>query len=192
MKKKEIINHLLLVNSDALFAEEAYRLIIGRPSDPDGLKSTLDRLKTGASRETIIVGMFFSPEAAQRNNEEFQLSWLEKITILLWKKRQNIYSWLRAIRHLASIRIKQAASFNLIFDLQNNLSAQEHNLTELHDNMTGLQKVLNQQLLQHAKQIESRVIYFQLMEAQAQQRRLDQFFFDTRQKKSLSSDKKNM
>ncbi|MCB2183984.1 MAG: methyltransferase domain-containing protein [Desulfobulbaceae bacterium] len=186
MNKKELLAHLLQLEADDLFIEEAYRLILGRLPDPAGLKSSLARLKMGTSREAVVVDFLLSAEAAQSKSKEVQLTRLEKIKTYMWKKRHDIRSWLRSMRNLSrSTMLQNPFLFDdLIFDLQNKLSSHNHQLSDLQRQL--------QILPQYAEQIKSEVIHFQHMEAQAQQRRLDQFFFDARQELRLAENKESV
>jgi hypothetical protein len=50
---------------DRQFVELAYRLILGRPADPDGLAHHLDRLRRGVSRREVAFGLGNSSEAKE-------------------------------------------------------------------------------------------------------------------------------
>jgi glycosyltransferase involved in cell wall biosynthesis/2-polyprenyl-3-methyl-5-hydroxy-6-metoxy-1,4-benzoquinol methylase len=189
---KEQLANLLLIEGDEHFVKEAYRLILGRVADPGGLQDCLFKLRAGVSRETVIVDMLFSPEASQQRQGSIQLTRKGKIAISLWKKGRNLRFWLGAIRHLAGSRRQLAISFDHLGELQKNMltkmANQQEQLSNQQEQLSGLQNDLSCRLQQNAEKVRSEVVHFQLMEAQAQQRRLDQFIFDARHDLSLAND----
>ena len=57
----------LMMYHDRQFVELAYRLILGRAAEPDGLSHYLARLRNGDSRREIAFGLANSAEAREKN-----------------------------------------------------------------------------------------------------------------------------
>ena len=193
LQYKEKLVNLLLISGEEHFVKEAFRLILGRVADPTGLQFNLSRLRAGVSRETVIADMLFSPEASQQKQGSIQLTRKGKIKISLWKRGRNLRSWLGAIRHLADSRRQLATIPSQLSELQKNMLTDMANyqeqLTNHQEKLLELQTDLSCRLQQNAEKVRSEVVHFQLMEAQAQQRRLDQFIFDARHDLSLATEK---
>lgn len=174
MTRKDDIKYLLGIKDDMLFIEESYRILLERRPDPDGINYIMAAIRTGTSKKTIINSMHLSPEAAELRQGHTLLSGIEKMAIRLWMKGQAIYSWLNALRHLSDTRIQTAQLLIQIRDLRESIIP------------------LQERVMEKFEKLKAQVLYVQNMEAQAQQRRLDQFFFDSRQAFKPSPDEKDI
>ena len=181
LRKQELMDQLSLIDTDDLFIKKAYELILNREAGHEELEVMLVQLKLGVSKKNIIVNMLLSPEKAKNNKGGVQLTWLEKKTTFLWKKWHYFCSRLKVIRNFFGATLVQNKSFDqLIFGLQQSLSSHNRQFTDIRNRL--------QVLPEYVEQIKSKILFFQHQEAQAQQRRLDQFFFDIRQELRLTRD----
>ncbi|MGD9826999.1 methyltransferase domain-containing protein [Desulfobacter sp.] len=178
MTKKKTIQKLTYelnqLDEDQAFLKQAYQLILGRQASDEELQFLQYQLETGITRKIIITNLLLSPEHAQLNNKGVHLPWLKKKKLLIWKKWQALLSRIKAIQTLSQATALQNQSFDrLVFNHNKDIAALRKELS-----------TLNRQI----EEIKSDIFFFLNQEAQAQQRRLDQFFFDVRQELRVSKD----
>ncbi len=160
---QELTSELDQLDDDQAFLRQAYQLILGRQASDDELQFLQHRLDAGVARKIVIANLLLSPEYAQLNKKSVQLSWLEKKQLLIWK------NW-----HALLSRIKAIHTFGrLVFNYAKDPAFMKKDVLSL-----------NRQV----EEIKSNLFFFLNQEAQAQQRRLDQFFFDVRQELRASKD----
>jgi len=176
---KKLTLELNRFDDDQYFLRQAYQFILGRQANDDELQFLQYQLETGIRRKIIISNMLLSPEHAQLDNKSIQLSWLEKHKLLIWKKWYGLLSRIKAIQTVSQATVLQNQSFDrLVFSHNNDIASLEKAVSVLEKAMASL----NCQI----EEIKSNILYFLNQEAQAQQRRLDQFFFDVRQELRVS------
>ena len=157
------MSELNRLNDDQAFLRQAYQLILGRQASDGELQFLQHLLETGVTRKIVIANLLLSPEHAQLNKKGVQLSWLEKKKLLIWKKWHALLSRIKAIQTID----------RLIFNYDKDTASLKKDVFSL-----------NHQV----EDIRSNMFFFLNQEAQAQQRRLDQFFFDVRQELRVSKD----
>lgn len=171
---QELTSELNRFNDNQAFLKQAYQLILGRQPSDGELQFLQYQLETGITRKIIITNLLLSPEHAQLNNKGVHLPWLEKKKLLIWKKWHALLSRIKAIRTFSQATALQNQSFDrLVFNHNKDIAALRKELS-----------TLNRQI----EEIKSDIFFFLNKEAQAQQRRLDQFFFDVRQELRASKD----
>jgi hypothetical protein len=67
----------LLALHDATFVRAAYRSLLGRPADDEGMRFYVGRLRAGVSKDQVVLELADSPEATQRG--EFTLPGLQAL-----------------------------------------------------------------------------------------------------------------
>lgn len=157
------MSELNRLNDDQAFLKQAYQLILDRQASDDELQFLQHRLDAGVSRKVVIANLLLSPEHAQLNKKRLELSWLEKKKLFIWKTWYALLSRIKTIYIFGRLVLKYAKDPAYIKKEMLSLNRQ-------------------------AEEIKSNLFFFLNQEAQAQQRRLDQFFFDVKQELRVSKD----
>ncbi|HAR34483.1 MAG TPA: hypothetical protein DCR95_10500 [Desulfobacter sp.] len=178
---QKLTSELNRFNDDQSFLKQAYQLILGRQASDEELQFLQYQLETGITRKIIITNLLLSQEHAQLNRETVQLPWLEKKKLLIWKKGHALLSRIKAIQAFSQATAVQNQSFDrLIFNHNKAITSLKKKVSSLQKEVSGL----NRQI----EEIKPNTLFFLNQEAQAQQRRLDQFFFDVKQELKMSKD----
>ncbi|WP_289020738.1 class I SAM-dependent methyltransferase [Desulfobacter postgatei] len=178
---QEVTSELNRIDDDLSFLRQAYQLILGRQANDGELQFLQYQLETGVTRKIVISNLLLSPEHAQLNKKNVELPWIEKKKLLVWKKWHTLLSKIKTIQTFSQATAVQNQSFDrLVFNYNKAIASLEKEVSGLKREISGL----NRQI----EEIKPNILFFLNQEAQAQQRRLDQFFFDVRQELRVSKD----
>ena len=112
----------LLAMQDAQFVACAYISILGRPVDPDGLRTYLGHVRGGADKAELVLEIAASPEA--QDSPGIKLAGLDLLAQRTRRNRPSFFS-----RRISSL-IK-----NSLMPLQRRIDACDYRITELEESL---------------------------------------------------------
>ena len=129
----------LLKLHDEAFVTGAYKVLLGRPPDPEGLENYLRQIRAGTQKSQIVAELAGSPEGRSRSAE------LPGLGSLIAEHRKGARSfWLRIFRRLSSTPTERIE--RQLRAIDNRLYMMEQRAAEQNRQMAALLIVLTQGL----------------------------------------------
>ncbi|QFG79584.1 DUF4214 domain-containing protein [Acidithiobacillus sp. 'AMD consortium'] len=153
MAVKHIVELFALDGRD--FITEAYRNLLKREPDEDGLMYYIGRLAQGNSKDTVIAQLAESPECRPLN----EIAGLEKITVDAQRSKNWFWRWFSRPGHLE----------RAVYSGTSRIDAQ---FTRTNQHLASLQEALQIAAKDHAQQME--VLIHQVAQMQITSPYLDQ------------------
>jgi len=127
----------LLKLHDEAFVTGAYKVLLGRPPDPEGLENYLRQIRAGTQKSQIVAELAGSPEGRSRSAE------LPGLGSLIAEHRKGARSfWLRIFRRLSSTPTERIE--RQLRAIDNRLYMMEQRAAEQNRQMAALLIVLTQ------------------------------------------------
>ncbi|MCP4116873.1 MAG: glycosyltransferase [Desulfobacteraceae bacterium] len=175
------LQELLDIRSEHLFVQTIYQEVLGRIPDALGKKDILARLAGGIPRKQIIADLLFSREAREMGGGKLSMSRGQRRKLYLWSRSRRIRAWLKIVCHMPSTLLEQNGKMR---EMANRQSWLENEIATQENLLAGLPR--------QVARMESKVLHSMDMEAQAHQRRIDQFIFDAKQAVESSNNKESL
>ena len=169
------IHELLGIKRDHDFVNSLYTVVLGREPDPGGCIHVLSQLGMGIPRKGILCAIIFSDEAAQAGRSRLLISSWGKKKLYLWWRWHRIRKRRYMLKNLKGILERQAEQ---IWRLETRQLGMEDKAMHFSRQIDLLPQTLSR--------MEAEIMKIMHMEAQAQQRRIDQFIFDAKMAGSVS------